>query len=205
MNHFGKSSNRLLEPRCRTRGAVWAVRVALMIAVGLSALPLCTAAFAAQRPTESDIKAAYLLNFAKLVTWPQNEPSSADGIFLLGIVGDDELLQACRRGFEGKDIGAQKAVVVNMSEEEALAPSPRLRILFLASDSVDDLAGVLEAIGDRPILSVSDDSDFMRMGGSILLASSQGRIVFDINRHRENASGLKISSRLLRVARKVFE
>ena len=62
---------------------------------------------------------------------------------------------------------------------------------------------MLKNLVSRPILTVSDQADFAADGGAIELLSENNRIRFDVNLQTVRDSGLKMSSKLLQLARQV--
>ncbi|WP_269619809.1 YfiR family protein [Zhongshania sp. BJYM1] len=58
-------------------------------------------------------------------------------------------------------------------------------------------------LSDRAILTVSDNDNFIKLGGMIQLLIDNGKIRFDINRSATDRADLKVSSKLLGLARNV--
>ncbi|HVK99837.1 MAG TPA: YfiR family protein [Dongiaceae bacterium] len=142
------------------------------------------------------IKAAFLYNFTKFVTWPA-EMEQQGGDLRLCIFNSNpfgeylyQLSGRKVRNFELKVIQPTSA-----SELESCA------ILFLVGAS--NREQMLEKLATRPILTVSDQEDFAVDGGAIELLSENNRIRFDVNLQTVRDSGLKMSSKLLQLARQV--
>jgi hypothetical protein len=64
---------------------------------------------------------------------------------------------------------------------------------------------LLAAVRDAPVLTVSDTTDFARHGGGIEFVREPNRLRFDVNLPGAERAGIKVSSRLLKVARRVHE
>lgn len=62
---------------------------------------------------------------------------------------------------------------------------------------------MLRALGQTPVLTVSDAPGFVQAGGMIGLKLRGGRIGFDINHGAARATGLVLSSQLLKLADEV--
>ena len=180
-------------------------RLACLLVAMVFGFSHCPTAWAENHPQESEVKAAFLLNFARLVTWPEETPVLSDSTFIIGVQGDPDLLKACRSGLQGRDIGGLSIEIREMSPGEAADPSPWTRIVFLSDMSEAELSRIIDSLSDRPILLVSDLPGFSDLGGSITMTRDGDRMAFEINRHLENSTGLKINSRLLRIARRVLE
>ena len=80
----------------------------LGVIVALSLLPLVSAfappamPAAAPLPTDYEVKAAFLYNFAKFVRWPDD--AATGPTFVLVIVGDDPFGEVIDRAFHGKTV-----------------------------------------------------------------------------------------------------
>ena len=70
----------------------------------------------------------------------------------------------------------------------------------MPADDAARVDAVLRAVGQWPVLTVSDAPDFAAAGGIIGLRERTGRIRFDINQGAAKRAGLSLSSQLLRLA-----
>jgi hypothetical protein len=61
----------------------------------------------AEPPTEYEVKAAFIYNFAKFVEWPR-ETGSAKGVFIVTILGRDPFGDALDDTLRGKTIDNKK-------------------------------------------------------------------------------------------------
>ncbi len=73
-------------------------------------------------------------------------------------------------------------------------------VLFI-SPSQPDFHRVLAGLGSSPVLTVGDAEDFARLGGMINFRVEENKVRFEINPAAATRAGLRISSRLLGVAR----
>lgn len=160
---------------------------------------------AKQAPSESELKAAFILNFAKLVSWPDAALSQSEERFRIAIHGDQELLKVCQSSLRDKKASQRRIEIIGVDLEQAADPMLDVQILYLAGADMDALQGILDLHSANPLLLVGENSEFCERGGSIALIEEQGRMSFEVNRKQEFASGLKINSRLLRIARRVLE
>jgi hypothetical protein len=76
-------------------------------------------------------------------------------------------------------------------------------LLFIAGAETLAAAGGLDGLKPLPILTVSDGKDFSRATGIIELYVEDGRLRFAINVDAADRSGVRLSSRLLGIARVV--
>jgi hypothetical protein len=75
-------------------------------------------------------------------------------------------------------------------------------VLFVGTDNAAEARRACAAMGNAPVLTVSDFPGFAQGGGMIgFRLTDDGRVAFDVNVARSQAVGLRISSQLLKVAR----
>lgn len=154
-------------------------------------------------PTEQEVKAAFLCRFAEFVEWPVAEaPAEPEGgapPVVIGVLGHDPfgsalaeaaLAQAPRRVLEVRRVAS--------ADDGA-----RCHILFVSESERHAIAGILRVVSRSPVLTVSDMEGFVSRGGMIGFATEDRRVRFDVNLSAVEVARLRISSRLLRLARKV--
>lgn len=173
------------------------VRVALAACLGCGALPLRSHALPAA-PTEHEVKAAFLYNFARFVEWPKEAWASPDQPFVVGVLGEDPFGETLDRTLAGKTVAERPIVVRRLSSSEG---AHEVQILFVSSSEGPRLARILYALTDIPVLTVGEPSGFAEQGGMIGFRTEDRRIRFDINTERAQRAGLRISSQLLKLAR----
>jgi hypothetical protein len=174
--------------------------------IGLAAYALAAvmavtprAAAAADNATDAAadvaVKAAFLYNFAKFAEWPALAPGAA---ITLCVVGDDQIASALVETVRGQNISGH-ALEVWHPQDPATWRSCHL--LFLKQAEAKRAAGGLGAIKTLPVLTVSDGKDFSQTGGIIELFVESGRMRFAINVDAADGAGLRLSSRLLGLAK----
>lgn len=154
----------------------------------------------AQETIETDVKAAYLFNFTKFIDWPTlpatNEP------FRLCVSGDDALRRSLEKTIAGESVNGRP---IESLEPRTLNDARSCQLLFVAHADGATEARMLTAVRDLPVLTVSDTLNFARRGGGIEFVRENNRLRFDVNLQGAEQGGLKLSARLLRVARAVHE
>lgn len=78
-------------------------------------------------------------------------------------------------------------------------------LVFVPADQAGALDDLERTVEDAPVLLVGESEGFAARGGVINLYTEDGRIRFEINRKAAERRGLRLSSRLLRLARLVAE
>jgi hypothetical protein len=156
-------------------------------------------------PSEYQVKAAFLYNFAKFTDWsgaappPAPMPTSRDDGFVLCIAGKDPFGSALA-AIEGKLVGGQPLRVRRSVPPDGLRGC---HLLFIDEVEERRMPAYLKAAHQFPLLTVSDIEGFTDAGGMIGLVTADYRIQFDINLAPVASANLKISSQLLMLARSV--
>lgn len=157
-------------------------------------------AFAQNGPrefSEYEIKAAFLFKFIKFVEWPESSFSSDTEPIIIGVVGKDPFGRNLDDTISGKTVKNRPIVIKRFKRYENIG---RCHVLFISSSEKKRFFLILKQLMRRPVLTVSDTRNFARNGGMINLFTRNRKIRFQINLTSVETSGLKISSRLLRLA-----
>lgn len=144
--------------------------------------------------SESQLKAAYLVNFLKYVEWPGSRNTVS--ICLFG----RESLAHHLAGYEGRQIAGRELRIRKVSGPDQLHDC---QALFVPDTEEARIGAVLRWVDRQPILTVSDVETFVRDGGAIALIRNDGRLQFDVNADTMSRANLKASSQMLRLARQV--
>jgi hypothetical protein len=169
-------------------------------AVALLLFPFATALLplaGAAGPTEYEVKAAFLYNFARFVEWPRDAPGE-DGAFVVTVLGRDPFGSVLDDTLRGKTIDGKRVVVRRALRSEDVG---RSHILFISDSEKDRLPEILKGLDAAPVLTVGEMSQFAERGGVIRFKLDQERIRLEINVAAAERSRLKISSQLLKLAR----
>ncbi len=148
--------------------------------------------------SEEQIKAAFVYNFLKFVEWPQENDQTP---IVLCAVASSAMADTLR-ALNGKTIRKRPLKVVVHSR---IPKSFSCDALFIGSDVGTRFAKVIFShVQSQPVLTISDKQGFVREGGMIELFREKNRIRFKINLRAATAVHLKISSKLLKLAREVI-
>jgi len=146
-------------------------------------------------PLEYQVKASYLYNFVRFVTWP-NDAFRGEPKFNFCVVGAERFGSALD-SIAGERVDGHE-IMVRRLKTPAQAREARCHLLFVAA-GVSDPADMSPA---RGVLTVGETTGFLKQGGVISLLDANGRIRFQINQQAARDAGLTISSRLLDLAQK---
>ncbi|MBA3030189.1 MAG: YfiR family protein [Desulfobacteraceae bacterium] len=154
---------------------------------------------------EYEIKAAFIYNFGKFIEWPEMVSGpSAPEYFHICILGKDPFGEKMNE-IEGKTIKGLTVKVSRASSIEEILDSPGCRVLFISDSEINRLADILGKIKKYPILTVADLENAMDLGVMINLRTLGDRIRFEINLKAASNAGIKINSKMLKLAVKITE
>lgn len=152
-----------------------------------------------QAANKYQVKAAFLYNFGRFVDWPAN--SSTDP-FVIGILGDDPFHGALEATVKDKTIDGRQVLVNRVVSIDA---ARNCQVLFISPSESQKLPSILNSLKGSPVLTVGETTGFARLGGVINFRIEDYRVRFEINVDAAERAGLKISSKLLSLARIVKE
>jgi hypothetical protein len=151
--------------------------------------------------SEYQIKIAYLFNFAKFVDWPEDAFANSDSPFVLGILGDDPFGSAID-AVKGKTVNGRKLLTNYYKDVRDISAC---QILFISSSESENLLPILRFLRHSKILVVGDTEGFAEQGGVVNFITQNNKVSFEINIDAANRAGLKISSKLLSLAKIVHD
>jgi hypothetical protein len=152
---------------------------------------------------EYTIKAAYLYNFARYVQWRADAFRSDQDPFVIGVLGTDPLGDDLDRIAQAKQIEARKIVVYRFPSPDKYRPCH----IFFVPRTVEPRQQI-ETIGrlrNSPVLLIGETPGFAERGGTINFFIEQNKVRFEINQQAAKRAGLKISAKLLSLAKLVSE
>ncbi|MCD6067604.1 MAG: YfiR family protein [Bacteroidetes bacterium] len=153
----------------------------------------------AQPPTamEKQVKAVFLFNFTQFTEWPANAFSSPEAPLVIGILGDDPFGKYIDEVIAGEKANNHPLVVKRYSSEEDIK---NCHVLFINISESNKQKQVLSGLKNEGILTISDQSTFLKQGGMIRFFTKDNKIQFQINPDAVKSDNLIISSKLLRLA-----
>jgi len=165
--------------------------------LAIALLFLMNNAYAQDASIEFKIKAGYLYNFTKFITWPENDSPS----FNICIVGKDpfgSIIDPIEQRFV-------KDKPIRLLRLKAVSESNHCQLIYFSKASqIKTISGVLSINSIAPALTVGETQQFVEQGGMIGFALSDNKIKLHINLSAIRQSGLQISAKLLEVS-EVYE
>jgi len=167
----------------------------IAIAWGLLLVPATHAQ--STKPTDYEVKAAYLYNFGRFVEWPAKLTTTQTGAFSICVLGEDPFGPALDVTLAGEKIGNQKVVARRISSPHE---SVDCQILFISASEASRLNKIMDSLDKTATLTVSDIPQFSQHRGMIQLVLEGSRVRFEVNLTATQRAGLTLSSELLKVA-----
>jgi hypothetical protein len=141
-------------------------RASRIVLAAACALFMISGAMPAKAGVEDSIKAAYVFNFAKLVTWP-----SGSGSLTIGIIGSSAAGDAITSIVNGKSANGRTIAVKHIGASEAKSCD----IVFVCA------GGGVPSTGGAAVLTVGEDGGFASSGGCIDFTVDGGAVHFEVN------------------------
>ena len=150
---------------------------------------------------EDQIKAVFLFNFAAFIRWPAQTFSNANAPFhFCALTNKTPIIQSLISVIMDESQNDHPLIFQLIKSIE----TPNIhtcQILFLHKQEVALIPALIQSLKGFPILTVSDDDDFIDKGGMIALTRTVRRLRPIINNKRLQHAGLKASSKLLQLAK----
>ncbi|RPJ48001.1 MAG: YfiR family protein [Candidatus Latescibacterota bacterium] len=171
--------------------------ILLLLPILGTTLPWTPFAHAGQ-PSEYEIKAAFLYNFAKFVTWPEWKFDGKDAPIVIAVLGGDPFGEVLDQTVKDKTIAGRP---LHVRRIQSVRESKGVHLLFFGRMAAADLERAVHGLDKEGLLAVGDSDGFALRHGTIGFFMEENRVRFEVNVAAAEAAGLKISSKLLQLAR----
>lgn len=154
-------------------------------------------------PSEYQVKAAFLYNFAKFVEWPPQafpDDGTPITIGILGERGENPFGAYLDNIVKDRTINGRRLVIKQYSSTS----DPGLKachIIFICRSERSGLGKILETAKGFNALTVTDMEQSPNTGVMVNFVMEENKVRFDINDEAAKQAGLKISSKLLSLAK----
>lgn len=155
-----------------------------------------------EESAEYPVKLGFLFNFTKFVEWPRNSFRDPGAPLVICIVGHDPFRQDLEAELQTRKVGGHPV------EVRTQIPTGKLsvcHIVFVPVTEKSQSDAILRSLQGLRTLTIGENDGFAVLGGIINLTVEGNKVHFEINRLAADRAGLKISSKLLRIARLVIE
>jgi len=157
-----------------------------------------TAAAQADSASEYAVKAAMLYNLTRFVDWPPEAYPDGMAPTVLCILGRDP--------FEGFLTSLVAKPITNGRPVQIRHPKDvrgihGCHVLYISSSDRKDVVPILTSVKGANVLTVGEMNQFAARGGMVQFSLDERQVHFDINLDATSRADLRISSRLLALAR----
>lgn len=185
---------KLREGAAVSRLCSWAVRLLLCVFA-------IHAAASQSEVVEYQIKAAFLYKFGAYIEWPEQTFPQTSSPVIIGVMGSDAVADELAQMSSGRNINGRP---VNVKKLNYGDPIKGLHILFIARTDQSRMAATLTAARGLPLLVVTETDHTSMPVGVINFVIDGEKVRFDVALRSAEVNNIKLSARLLTVARKVI-
>lgn len=151
----------------------------------------------AQVREESEVKAAYIYNFAHFVDWPAAAFTNKSEPLIVAVLGEDPFGANLDKALQKQHVKGRPFHILKVATGE---PVPRCHILFIGLSEKDRLSAIIAEVKSKPVLTVSEINPFAQFGGMIRFSRERRKIGLVVNPSVARAAGLRINPELLAIA-----
>jgi YfiR/HmsC-like len=151
--------------------------------------------------SEYQVKAAFLFHFAQFVEWPPEVSKSANSPVTYCTVGGDPFRGALDASLNEKTINGRPVRVLHVEQAQE---AQGCQILFIGTTERKYISQTLASLKGAPMLTVGEAEHFALDGGMIGFLLEDNKVRFEINLDAAEHAKLKISARLLALAKTVI-
>lgn len=173
---------------------VWIRRFAVLSA--LASVP----SLHAQAMSEQEIKTGFLFHFTRFVDWPDSAFRTPTAPFTLCIVGATPITALLEGASAGKAVGQHPMLIKTLRPADDLHAC---QLVFLSASEERRSPHILDSLKNANILTVGETRAFRRAGGILTFVIQENKVKLELNLNAADAAGLKVSAKLIAVARLV--
>jgi hypothetical protein len=163
----------------------------ILISLGFTSLPQKTAT------PEYQVKAVFLYNIAQFVEWPKDSIPEDTSSIIIGLLGKDPFGSYIDDTIKGEEVNGHPLIIERYA---AASDIKNCHILFIHSALGPKLNSILKNLRGKNILTVSDATNFTKLGGMVGFITQENKIRIQINLEDVKEENITISSKLLRLA-----
>ena len=151
-----------------------------------------------QKEVEYKLKAAYLFHFLQFAEWPDSVFENEKSPIILAVLGKDPFGKILDETVMSEKIGDHPIIIKRFQSFNQLG---FCHVLYISSSEKYTFRNILKHIGVSPVLTISDIDGFSEQGGNISFYLEENKVRFAINMQTLKQADLKVSSKLLRLAK----
>jgi YfiR/HmsC-like len=147
---------------------------------------------------EYPVKLAFLYNFTKFVDWPPGAYHDPGASLLICIVGHDPFSQDLEGQLRTRTVGDRPVDIRTLRPSDNLSAC---QIVFVPVTEKDRADRILKGLKGASALTVGETPGFAALGGVVNLTVEGNKVHFEVNLLAAERANLKISSKLLGIAK----
>ena len=146
---------------------------------------------------EYEVKAAFIHNFTQFIDWPPGAFEGEKSPFRIGILGSG-LIDKPLMDLNGKKVNQRSLEISRVQNLEKIS---QYHVIFVNPSENKRTQSILQTLKGTGILTIGDTPGFAEQCGVVNFYLKSGKVRFEVNIEASQRENLKISSRLLRLAR----
>lgn len=150
--------------------------------------------------SESQLKAAWLLNFAKLTEWPPEAFASTNHPIVVEVMGDEGFEEQLERSLKDKKAHGREFSIRRIAKAQNTRGS---HIVYLGEIPPSAKEDVLRKLKDAPVLTIDGTEERDDSGCVVTFLRIDKKIRFNVDLRAANTARLKLNPNLLGVAHSV--
>jgi hypothetical protein len=147
---------------------------------------------------EYPVKLAFLYNFTKFVEWPSDSFRGPEAPLVICIVGNDPFSSSIEGELRSRNVGSHPIDVRTLRASDILSVC---HMVFVPVTAEDQAAKVIRVLKGSSTLTVGETKGFAARGGMIDLMAEGNKLHFEVNLLAAERAGLKISAKMLALAK----
>jgi hypothetical protein len=147
---------------------------------------------------EYPVKLAFLYNFTKFVEWPAQSYRDAGAPLVICVVGNDPFSPDLERQLRTRTVEGHGVEVRTLGTTDTLDVC---HMVFIPMTANEQAARIVKGLDGTSTLTVGETAGFAASGGIINLMVEGNTIHIEVNLTAADRAGLKISSKLLSIAK----
>jgi hypothetical protein len=147
---------------------------------------------------EYSVKLAFLYNFAKFIEWPPGSYRDSGAPMAICIIGHDPFSSDMEGELQSRTVGGHPVEFRTMRPTDTLSVC---QIVFVPATEKAQVDRIVKTLKGLSTLTVGETEGFAVLGGMINLTVEEKKIHFEINQDAAERAGLKVSAKLLSIAK----
>ncbi len=151
---------------------------------------------------EYALKLAFIKQFPLFITWPEKHVKKRKKMpFTIGVYGINKFREF-NEDFEIRIIQGRPVKIVDIKKPSDIHQTD---ILFISNTTKKELTKIIEQAQQHHVLTIADKVGMAQKGVMINFFIEKNTVRFELNRKSLNTSQFKVSSKLWRIAKVIYQ